>query len=354
VEFDVIISGAGPAGSTVGYELARLGYSVLILEKETLPRDKLCAGGIPRRILKLFDLQDGHMVEDRIHNVEFTFRQKERFVLESSRPLLYTVRRRNFDHMLVQRALAAGCQVRDGEPVNGLEQKKNGVCVHTPRGKFHARILVGADGVGGAVARLGHFRLRRYIISTLQSEVGMTPETMSRYRGRVWIGFGWVRNGYAWIFPKRDHLSVGMGAALGRGRAKVFRNAFRLLLQALFPRYRGAPVASFPISVGGVKQNLIQGRVLLVGEAASLVHPITAEGIYYAMRSAQFAAEAADGFLNDRAPNLRSYQRLVDDNMGSFFRKSRIFSGLFYGLPRASFRMFVKDNKRLIRYFGED
>ncbi|KPL19703.1 MAG: hypothetical protein AMJ92_01815 [candidate division Zixibacteria bacterium SM23_81] len=354
MEYDVIISGAGPAGSTVGYELARRGHSVLILEKETLPRDKLCAGGIPRRILKLIDLQDGQMVEDRIHKVEFTFRQKERFVLESSRPLLYTVRRRNFDHMLVQRALAAGCQVRDGEPVNGLKQEKTEVSVHTPRGQFQARILVGADGVSGAVARLGHFRIRRYFISTLQSEVDMTPETINRYRGRVWIGFGLVRNGYAWIFPKKDHLTVGMGATLGRGRAKVFRNAFQLLLQTLFPRYRGTPVASFPISLGGVKQNLVQGRVLLVGEAASLVNPLTAEGIYYAMRSAQFAAEAADGFLNNRTPHLGSYQRLVDENMGSFFRKSRIFSGLFYGLPSVSFRMFIKDNKRLIRYFGKD
>jgi flavin-dependent dehydrogenase len=182
----------------------------------------------------------------------------------------------------------------------------------------------------------------------------MAPETMNRYRGRVWIGFGWVRNGYAWIFPKRDHISVGMGATLRRGRAKAFKNAFQSLLQALFPRYRDAPVASSPISLGGVKQNLIRGHVLLVGEAASLVNPLTAEGIYYAMRSAQFAAEVVDDFLNKRAPNLLSYQRLVDENMGSFFRKSRIFSGLFYGLPRTSFRMFIKDNKRLIRYFGKD
>lgn len=102
MEYDVIVAGAGPAGNTVGYELSRRGFSVLILEKEELPGDKLCAGGIPWRILKLLDLQDGQMVEDRINKVEFTFRLKERFVLESFGPLIYTVRRRRFDQVLVQ------------------------------------------------------------------------------------------------------------------------------------------------------------------------------------------------------------------------------------------------------------
>lgn len=354
MEYDVIVAGAGPAGSTVGYELSRMGHSVLILEKEPLPRDKLCAGGIPRRILKLIDLQDGQMVEDRINRVEFTFRQKERFVLESPRPLIYTVNRRNFDEMLVRRAQAAGCQIRDGEPVGGLDQGNHLVLVHTPRGEYRARVLVGADGVSGVVAKLGHFRRRRQIISTLQSEVPMERDAFNRHRGRVWIGFGWVRYGYAWAFPKRNHLSVGMGAAVGGGRARDFRRAFRFLLRSLFPQCLNVPAASFPISLGGIKQNLVQGRMLLVGEAGSLVHPVTAEGIYYAVKSAQLAAEVVDDFLRGRVSTLQPYQRLVNAKMGSFFRKSRIFSGLFYGLPRLSFRMFVKGNGKLIRYFGMD
>jgi geranylgeranyl reductase family protein len=352
MEYDVIVAGAGPAGSTVGYELSRMGYSVLILEKEPLPRDKLCAGGIPRRILKLIDLQDSQMVEDRVTRVEFTFRQKERFVLDSPGPLVYTVNRRNFDEMLTRRAQAAGCQVRDGEPVQGLNKSRSLLWVSTPRGEYGARILVGADGVSGAVAKLGHFRRKRQIISTVQSELRMDPEDFDRYRGRIWIGFGWVRYGYAWAFPKRNHLSVGMGAAVGGGRGRDFRSAFRFLLRSLFPQHQNVPVASFPISLGGIKQNLVQGRMLLVGEAGSLVHPVTAEGIYYAIKSAQLAAGVIDDFLRGRASSLQPYQRLVNEKMGSFFRKSRIFSGLFYGLPHLSFKMFVEGNGKLIRYFG--
>lgn len=353
-EYDVIVAGAGPAGSTVGYQLSRMGHSVLVLEKESLPRDKLCAGGIPRRIVKFIDLHDGHMIEDYINRVEFTFRPKGRFVLQSPEPLLYTVNRRQFDHMLIRRAQTAGCQVRDGEPVRGLSLDSKRIFVHTPRGKFQARILVGADGVSGAVARLAGFRRRRHIIPTLQSDVPMEREIRERYRGRVWIGFGWIRRGYAWIFPKRDHLSVGIGAAVGAGRAKDLRRAFKTLLRSFFPQHQDVPVASFPISLGGIRQNLVRERTLLVGEAANLVHPLTAEGIYFAVRSAHLAAETVDDFLRGRSTNLRSYQRRVDEKMGSFFRMSRIFSGLFYGLPRTSFRVFVKGNTRLIRYFGLD
>ncbi len=351
MEYDVIVAGAGPAGSTVGYELSRMGYSVLILEKETLPRDKLCAGGLPRRILKLVDLQDAQLVEDRIKKVEFTFLGKERFVLEASGPLIYTVQRRHFDHMLVRRAQSVGCHVLDGEPVKGLNQGRDGVRVRTSRGDYRGRILVGADGVGGIVARLGNFRRKRRIISTLQSDVPIPPEEGHRYRGRVWIGLGWVRNGYGWIFPKRTHLTVGMGAAVGRGRVGMFRRAFRALLRFHFPQQQDLPVASCPISVGGRRERLVQGRMLLIGEAANLVHPVTAEGIYYAMRSAQLAAEAGDDFLSGRASSLWSYQRRVDQRLGSFFHKGMIFAGLFYGLPRLSFKLFVKDNGNLIRYF---
>lgn len=294
------------------------------------------------------------MVEDRIDKVEFTFRDRERFVLESSGPLIYTVRRRCFDQFLVQRAQSVGCQVKDGEPVEGLDLRKGRISVCTPRGERLARVLVGADGVSGAVARLGRFRRKRQIISTLQSEILMDSEALRQYRGRVWIGFGWIPNGYAWIFPKRDRLCVGMGAAVRGRRANVFRYAFRSLLGHLFPQHRDAPVSSFPISLGGIRQNLVRGRVLLVGEAANLVHPVTAEGIYYAVKSAQLAAEAVDDFLTQRTLDLEPYQRRVDEEIGSLFRKARIFSGLFYGLPHMSFRLFVKNNEKLIRYFGTE
>jgi flavin-dependent dehydrogenase len=92
--------------------------------------------------------------------------------------------------------------------------------------------------------------------------------------------------------------------------------------------------------------------MLLVGEAANLVHPLTAEGIYYAIRSAQMAAEVVDDFLNGRTTDLWAYQRQVDQKMGSYFHKGMIFAGFFYGLPRLSYRLFVKGNGRLIRYFG--
>jgi len=354
MEHDVIVAGAGPAGSTVGHELARKGYSVLILEKRSFPRDKLCAGGLPRRVLKYIDIQDGQVIEDRIHRVEFSWRPKERFVLRSDSPLMYTVQRRHFDHFLLRRAQAAGCQVLESQPVQRWEVTAGKVRVRTPGGEHIGRILVGADGVAGAVSRARGFTHRRRIIATLQSEVPLNGETAREYKGRVWIGFGWVPHGYAWIFPKGDHLAVGMGVMIRGRHAGSLKLSYRQLLRYLFPEHLQVPTSSYPIALWDPGQKLVLGPVLLVGEAGSLVHPITAEGIYYAIKSARLAGEAVDNFLSGAAPDLQSYQRRVHEEMGRFFRTSWLFSGLFYGLPRLSFRLFVNNNRYMRRYFGSD
>ena len=127
-----------------------------------------------------------------------------------------------------------------------------------------------------------------------------------------------------------------------------------MLLRYLFPQQQDAPWASFPIALSGFHQNLVRGRTLLVGEAASLVNPLTAEGIFYAIKSAMLAAETIEDLFRQRVPDLESYQRRVDHEISSYFRKAMVFSSLFYGLPRISFRLFVKNNRHLIRYFGSE
>jgi geranylgeranyl reductase family protein len=352
MEYDVIVAGAGPAGCTAGSELAQRGYSVLILEKKIFPRDKLCAGGLPRKIQRFIDLEDNDVVEDRIRRLEFSLRSGRRYVLQSERPFIYTVRRDRFDALLLCRAKERGCLVREGEAVRRLSLKGDRVLLRTDAGTYSGRVLVGADGVAGAVRRLAGFRPHRRIIATLQTHLPLNNSLRRRFRGRVWIGFGWVTNGYAWVFPRRDHLAVGMGVASPRRRAPLLKRAFRKLLCQFSSESLGERIFSYPISIYGRRQPLVKGPVLLTGEAGGLVHPMTAEGIYYAMKSAHHAAVAAHQYLSGQRADLLSYQRTIDRDMGSFFLKSRLFSGLFYGLPRLSFRLFVNDNRYLRRYLG--
>jgi geranylgeranyl reductase family protein len=354
MEYDVIVAGAGPAGSTAGYELSRRGYSVLILEKQNFPREKLCAGGLPRKILDLLEIREHDIIEKPIDTVEFTLRGRRRFVLRSPQPLLYTVRRSRFDRFLLQRARSAGCQVIEGQAVQDCDQRQSRMVVRTAAREYVSRVLIGADGVGGAVSRRAGFSHRRRLIATLQADLPLNDPGTGRFRDRVWIGFGWISKGYTWVFPKKDRLAVGMGAFLrGRGGA-VIKDAFRRFLEELFPQHQEIPVRSAPIALYRKGQALVRGRTALVGEAGNLVHPLTAEGIYYAVKSARLAADTIDDFLSGRAADLLSYQRRIDRGMGAFFHKSWIFSGLFYGLPRVSFRLFVNDNRFLRRYFGEE
>jgi len=350
--FDIIVAGAGPAGCTAGFELARKGYSVLILEKEIFPRDKLCAGGLPRKVLRFIDLEESQVVEDRIRNLEFSLRAGPRFVLRSNQPLMYTVRRDRFDALLLRRAGEGGCLIREGEAVRCLTLRRDRVTVRTDAGVYRGRVLVGADGVTGSVRRLAGFRSRRRMIATLQTHLPLDDALRRRFRGRVWIGFGWVAHGYAWIFPGRDRLAVGMGMASPQGRVPLMKRAFCSLLRQFSRRHEDMAISSLPISIYGRRQLLVRGPVLLAGEAGGLVHPMTAEGIYYAMKSAHLAAIAVHQYLSGQRADLLSYQRSIDREMGDFFAKSRLFSGLFYGLPRLSFRLFVNDNRYLRRYLG--
>jgi len=350
--YDVIVAGAGPAGCTAGLELARRGYSVLMIEKQVFPRDKLCAGGLPRKVLRFIDVEKGDVVEDRIHRLEFSLRSDRRFVLESKRPLIYTVRRDRFDHLLLRKAGEQGCLIREGEAVTRLDLRRDRVTVRTDAAEYRGRVLVGADGVTGAVRRLAGFRAGRRMIAALQTHVRLDASLRRRFRGRIWIGFGWVTHGYAWIFPRSDHLAVGIGAAASRHRAPLMKRAFQQLLQQLHCRREDVHILSHPISIYGRRQPLVRGPVLLTGEAGGLVHPMTAEGIYYAMKSAHQAALAIHRYLDGQNADLLPYQRAIDQGMGSFFSKSRLFSGLFYGLPRLSYRLFVNDNRYLRRYLG--
>jgi geranylgeranyl reductase family protein len=352
MRYDVIVAGAGPAGCTAGSELAQRGYSVLILEKETFPRNKLCAGGLPRKILRYVDIEESDVVEDRIRILEFYLRPDHRFALESTRPFIFTVRRDRFDSLLLRKARQRGCSVREGEPVRRLIQRNNGVTVQTNAGTYHGRILVGADGATGAVRRLAGFRPHRRLIATLQTNLPLNGALRRRFQGRIWIGFGWVAHGYAWIFPQRNDLVVGMGVVAPQRRARLLKRAFHKLLSQLSDGRQGVPVSSFPIHIYGRRQPLVRGKVLLAGEAGGLVQPLTAEGIYYAITSAHHSADAIDQYLSGQHSDLSLYQRCIDLEMGSFFSKSRLFSGLFYGLPRLSFRLFVNDNRYIRRYLG--
>jgi geranylgeranyl reductase family protein len=290
--FDVAVIGAGPAGSTTAYRLAQAGAKVLLVDKARFPRDKPCGGGLTLRAVKELPFSVEPVVEDVVRHVECRLNYGRSFV-RGGRDLALMTQRRRLDHFLVERAVEAGAEFRDGlkaEPAT-----------------LDARLLVAADGANGTAARaLG---LGGEIVHgvALEGNVAHTVVDRDRYAGRMVLEFGVVPGGYGWVFPKGDHVNVGVGGWRAMGpRARVY-------LRTLCERHGIDPDAvtetrghRLPMRRPGAR--LAHGNALAVGDAAGLVDPVSGDGMYEAFVSSRLASAAILDVLEGRTATLEPYE----------------------------------------------
>jgi len=315
------------------YHLARAGARVLLLEKETVPRHKPCGGGLTPKVLQElpFDLDD--LVEDDCHDFLVSLQLGRPFRRRHHQPVVYTVTRARFDAFLTEQAVRAGAVLRDGVPVTGVQLGPGYAEVRTKGDSFKVAALVGADGANGVVGRsLGLRRDFDHMVAW-ESDVVPSRADLQSWTGLIGIDLGTLRGGgYAWVFPKGDHLSVGAGGCtqvgkdlkgycdrfmvgLGLGSARVLRRRGHLLPI----RPRGSPIQ--------------QGRGLLAGDAAGLVDACTGEGICWAVRSAKLAAGAVLDLLAGTARDLAGYETRVDDELMPELLAARRWVNLYLWAP---------------------
>lgn len=331
---DVIVVGAGPAGATLGRELARRGLSVLILEKEKLPRDKTCAGGITRRTAGLLDFDIGTVAERTTYGARMTYRLSGECIKRHRGPFVYMVTRSEFDHMLVQKAQDAGATVIEGVEVEEVEADGRSAKVATTGGDFKARIVVGADGANGVVATNAGLMRGARLDLALQVEVSAGADEMAKWDSLIGIDQGQLPGGYGWIFPKKDHLSVGVG---GDARlSKKLKPYLEKLLHHVGIDEAG-DIQGGLLPIRGKGMPIQRGNVLLLGDAAGLVNPITREGIYYAIRSARLAATVIADALQSESIDLTGYQRAVDAQLMPSLQMGGALRQMFTQSPRFCF-----------------
>ncbi len=303
--YDVLIVGAGPAGAYLAYALARRGLQVLILEKEMFPSIKSCGGGLTAKALRLLDYDIAPVIEDAVTRFVFTYRLERPIVVNTKAPVVYQVDRSAFDTLLLAKAREAGAECLEGVRVNRVELDGRAVMARSGGRAWQGRVLVGADGAAGIVARRLSLRPALRLAATLEARVVLPPERIASYRGSIRTEYGLGPPGYAWIFPKADHLSVGIGRLWGAGHD--LRAPLERLAQAeglLLPP-RGVDKWVIPLnpSVG----TLHGDRTLLLGDAAGLADPFTGEGLYGALVSARLAADVIVDQARAESPDLREY-----------------------------------------------
>ncbi|MDJ0559881.1 MAG: FAD-dependent monooxygenase, partial [Microcystis sp. M53599_WE4] len=152
--FDCIIIGAGPAGATAGYHLAKKGRSILILDKAKLPRYKPCGGGVSPAIKQWFDFDFTPVIENTVTQVEFTWKQGDAATtkLNMLEPM-WMVQRDRFDDFLGQQAIAVGATIQDNSEVTQIKFVQDHWQVTTSQGTFSGKYLIAADGVKGNTSR---------------------------------------------------------------------------------------------------------------------------------------------------------------------------------------------------------
>ena len=335
---DVIVVGAGPAGATLAYELAKMGIGVLVLEKEKLPRYKCCAGGVTSKAAKLLNFDISEVAEDIIYEVSFTFNLGSPYLGQHSQTLIYTVMRDVFDYFLVQRARQEGAALMDGQKVTQIQVSADGVEISSADNSFRSRLVVGADGAYSLVAReLGMERRIEYVAG-IESEVVVPEGELVKWKSRVQIDLGYIPGGYAWVFPKRNHLSVGVGCLASKARY-LNRHHQKFLNSLSIGSYTIARSSSHLIPTCTKGRLVWQDKALLLGDAAGLADPLTGEGIYNAILSAQLAAPVIENSLMSGKVGLQDYQQIVESKIMPELRIARTLSKFFVRFPHLAFRM---------------
>lgn len=344
-DFDAIVVGAGPAGSTAARELAASGARVLVVDRANFPRYKACGGGIPLRTARMLPFPIDGVVEDAVSEIEVSWHGRHTFRRSSGTPFAYMVMRDRFDALLLRQACQAGAEFRRGTAVRAMEKTPGGACISADGFCATADFVVAADGAHSPVGRMTGLGDGIAECAAWEVEVRGTPAERAGYRGRALIELGFKPWGYAWLFPKADLLSIGIVVPPGQG--STMKRRVERYIQSL--GLGEAPVEmrrGHKIRFRRGHERIASERVLLAGDAAGLADEFTEEGISYAIHSGRLAAIAVLNALSGDG-SLAAYEDAVEREIMPELRAARVISGMFYGALNRAPRAWMFTSGRL-------
>ena len=328
---DVLIVGGGPAGSTCAWKLRKAGLDVIVLDKKNFPRDKTCAGWITPAVVDELQLDIADYADSRIFQPIAGFRTGTigGRVVDShyDKPVSFGIRRCEFDDYLLRRS---GARLRLGERIESIERSRAG-SEWIINGSILTPMLIGAGGHFCPVARSlssshsgrGNGRVKELVVAAQEIEFEMSERQLNECAVQAAVPelyFCSDLMGYAWCFRKGNVLNVGLGRE-DNVRLTEHVSAFCELMKRqnripidMSERFHGHAY----ILYGHTARNLVDDRVLLIGDAAGLAYPQSGEGIRPAVESAMMAAEVIASARGDyKRETLQSYVDQITKRFGS-------------------------------------
>lgn len=304
--FDVAVIGAGPAGSIAARECAKQGLETLLIEKEKFPRSKPCGGGVSVKAIDLIDEKiPEDLIERRVRGFRFFSPSLDCVEFSSEDLFGISTTRDRFDAFLVRLAMAEGCKFVDSDAVTDISILKDKASCKMCSGRsVEGDILIGADGSYGITAGKAGIRERWN-----KDEVGLClegtwlldEERVTRTSSGLFELYFLNSTFWGWLFPKRSSFSMGIGGCMAGSdqSQEVLRNFCNTISKLKGIDAKISNVRGHLVPGGGFRRKIVSDRVMLVGDAAGFVDPLTGEGIYYAIRSGLSAATACKKAIED-------------------------------------------------------
>lgn len=329
MNFEVLVVGGGPAGSMAANLLAKEGIATCIVERN-LEFKKPCGGGVPSAGLKDLDILD-----EIKQKLTFNVVRRVKIIPPFSEPIevklnngeILIFDRYEFDTFLRKLAFNNGVQIIEGELINLEEGKTIKATIKTKGGdlfKINSKYIVAADGINSKVCSLVDIKKPEFFWTvSFQISLDNYNNDYNKDTCEFWFGSSHASFFYSWVFPGKNYLSIGTGAKKVN-MLKLFIENFIKKRFSSFLDISKVKLRAFKIP-RWTKRNFYRKNIILCGDALGTVMPVSFEGIYYAMKSGQFASEAI------KQNNLALYEKLWNERFGKQFLIMKKFQDYMFG-----------------------